>query len=146
MRHTAVPDFVSAPNFSHTNKYFPPALACARSTSKLPRLHSTVVASSPRPEISNITSGVRPVHQFGGSTFVTMGELSVSDAARDSSAPRIAEQQDPAKHSRVRNVPRASRHGSPLTGHQAFPEIPTSQTPPARENSAAAYASAARPN
>src|ERR1700692_3503487 len=80
IRQTAVPDFVSDPNFSHTNRYFPPAVACVRSTSRLPRLHSTFVASRPRPESSSITSGVNAIHQLGGYIFVTAGELSVAGA------------------------------------------------------------------
>src|SRR5580658_2467929 len=99
IRHTAVPDFVSAPNFNHTNKYLPPALACVRSTSKLARLHSTFVASSPRPEINSITSGVSPTHQFGGSTLVTTGALS---------APNTAEPQHPVIKIKARSTPRPS--------------------------------------
>src|ERR1700737_3357033 len=80
IRQTAVPDFASAPNFSHTNRYLPPPVDCVRSTSRLERLHSTFVASRPRPESSTITSGVSPIHQLGGSTFTTAGELSEADA------------------------------------------------------------------
>ena len=46
-------------------------MACVRETRTVDRLHETWVASRPLPEASNITSGVNPTHQFGGSTFVT---------------------------------------------------------------------------
>src|ERR1700722_1233982 len=108
IRQTAVPDFVSAPNFSHTNKYFPPPEACVRSTSKLARLHSTFVASSPRPEISNITSGVNPIHQFGGSTCVTTGETSAFDVC-EASASKSASPQKPGRESKQASTRQAIR-------------------------------------
>src|ERR1700731_1854197 len=107
MRHTAVPDFVSAPNFSHTNKYLPPALACVRSTNTLARLHSTFVASSPRPEISSMTSGVSPTHHVGGSTFVTIGELSAPAEAN-------AATQHHAIETKATSTPRRARPHSPV--------------------------------
>src|SRR5450432_2175242 len=91
-RHTAVPDFVSGPNFSHTNKYLPPAVDCVRSTRMLVRLHSTFVASNPRPLSNTMTSCVIPNHQFGGSTFVTSGELSSSPLFADAVAGHTAKQ------------------------------------------------------
>src|SRR5207253_10769231 len=42
------------------------------------RLTSTWVAARPSPQSSTITSGVSPTHQFGGSTFVTAGAVSLA--------------------------------------------------------------------
>src|SRR6202035_1018486 len=78
IRHTAVPDFIPGPNFSHTKRYLPPAVDCVLCTMRLGKLHSTFVASSPFPDSSTITSGVMPIHQFGGSTLVTWAALLVA--------------------------------------------------------------------
>src|SRR5579863_10460111 len=77
MRQTAVPDFVSGPMRSQTKRYAPPALDCVLETRSVERLQVTLVASRWWPESRSITSGVRLVHQVGGSTFVTTGALAV---------------------------------------------------------------------
>src|SRR2546425_6659219 len=73
IRHTAVPGRVSAPIFSQTKRCLPPAVACVRETRSVGRLQETRVASRSCPESSNMTSGVSPTHQFGGSTLETFG-------------------------------------------------------------------------
>src|SRR5262249_34330223 len=75
-RHTAVPDFIPGPNFSHTKRYLPPPVASVLSTIRLGKLHSTLVASRWLPVSSTINSWVIPIHQLGGSTLPTAGLLS----------------------------------------------------------------------
>ena len=74
-RQTAVPDLVSVAIFSHTNRYLPPAADCVCVTVTVGRLQATSFACRLRPEISSMTSGVKPIHQLGGSTLVMVGSF-----------------------------------------------------------------------
>src|SRR5436305_12213798 len=78
IRQMAVPDFIPGPIFSHTKRYLPLADDCVRSTTRLGRLHSTFMASSPLPDSSTISSVVMPIHHLGGSTFLTVRPLLIA--------------------------------------------------------------------
>ncbi len=75
-RQTAVPDLVSVAIFSHTNRYLPPAADWVCVTVTVGRLQATSLACRLWPEISSMTSDVKPIHQLGGSTLVTVGLIS----------------------------------------------------------------------
>jgi len=68
-----------------------------RSTVMLRKLHSAWVTSRLRPEISSITSGVKLIHQEGGSTLFTSGAFESALWVWAGSAARIAEPQNAAK-------------------------------------------------
>src|SRR5207248_3800786 len=59
----------------------PPCVACVRCTMTSGRLQLAFLTCSRWPESKIIRSGVSPIHQLGGSTFVTAGATGFADCS-----------------------------------------------------------------